>query len=509
MAMRKRADPCILCCFLLFCLAAASCPHYAQDTGMDPWLDVMLVLDNSGSMKKNDPKGLLKKAVQEFAGGLAAENRIGILLFSEQVEPVLALTEVSDPQFPIRLSESMRQVDFSGQWTDIPGGIERAIYTLGHEGRQEAVPVIIFFTDGVIETGHPSRDFDRGQWLMDNLTAEANQRGIRIFGVAFTEAADYQLIQSVSQSTGGEHYRVLHSSDIDDTFGRIRRRIRQSVTQPAPQKSDSAGPEPAPENPSWLFPMFLGGLFIFLAGILFLAHRRLKETKGDLVPLTHRAHLTDSHMRSGRKRIPLLRHRTHIGRDSKSNDICLSQNTISSQHALIEYRQGHYYLQDMRSSNGTFLNGERIGHPDSLRQALLKHGDHIHLDTCEFLFHMDTLPPASVYKADTDPKQQMTVLRREPLSPAMHYLPHASVSALPETTGLSPALAPTALTMSPGEIVSDAAAASHGRNEFCTNHPESQVTETCPCCGLGRCPECMIEKNGLVLCRECAYRTND
>ncbi len=508
--MRKRSDFCTLRCFLVFCLVVVFCPLYAQDTGVDPWLDVMLVLDNSGSMKKNDPNGLLKKAVQEFAGGLTAENRIGILLFSEQVEPVLALTEVSDPQFSIRLSESLQHVDFSGKWTDIPGGIERAIYTLGHEGRQEAVPVIIFFTDGVIETGHPSRDFDRGQWLMENLTAEANQRGIRIFGVAFTEAADYQLIQSVSQSTGGEHYRVLHSSDIDDTFGRILQRIRQSIARTAPQKSDVTRPEPPPQNPSWLFPMFLGGLAFFMAGILFLAHRRLKETKGDLVPLTHRAHLIDSHMRSGRKRIPLLRHRTHIGRDSKNNDICLSQSTISSQHAVIEYRQGHYYLQDMRSSNGTFLNGERIGHPDSLRQALLKHGDHIHLDTCEFLFHLDTLPPTSVYKtADTDSKQQMTLLRREPLSPAMQYLSHGAGTALPETTGLSPALAPTALTLSPGEIVTDTTAASHGRNEFCTIHPERQVTETCPYCGLGRCPECMIEKDGLVLCRECARRTND
>ena len=45
--------------------------------------------------------------------------------------------------------------------------------------------------------------------------------------------------------------------------------------------------------------------------------------------------------------------RIEIGRQ-KSNDIQVVNNRVSRTHALIEYKDGHYYLTD-QSSNGTYL----------------------------------------------------------------------------------------------------------------------------------------------------------
>jgi pSer/pThr/pTyr-binding forkhead associated (FHA) protein len=45
--------------------------------------------------------------------------------------------------------------------------------------------------------------------------------------------------------------------------------------------------------------------------------------------------------------------RVEIGRQ-KSNDIQVVNNRVSRTHALIEYKNGKYYLSD-QSSNGTFL----------------------------------------------------------------------------------------------------------------------------------------------------------
>jgi len=39
-----------------------------------------------------------------------------------------------------------------------------------------------------------------------------------------------------------------------------------------------------------------------------------------------------------------------------SCDFCLEDHTVSSEHARLIYRQGQWWVEDLRSTNGTFLN---------------------------------------------------------------------------------------------------------------------------------------------------------
>lgn len=48
-----------------------------------------------------------------------------------------------------------------------------------------------------------------------------------------------------------------------------------------------------------------------------------------------------------------------IGRSSKS-DIYISNGRVSKRHAAIENRDGHWFLTDCRSTNGTYLNGVEL-----------------------------------------------------------------------------------------------------------------------------------------------------
>jgi len=54
-----------------------------------------------------------------------------------------------------------------------------------------------------------------------------------------------------------------------------------------------------------------------------------------------------------------LEARESIGR-GKENHICLSHPTVSKHHAVYYIEDGHSILEDIGSSNGTFVNGERI-----------------------------------------------------------------------------------------------------------------------------------------------------
>jgi pSer/pThr/pTyr-binding forkhead associated (FHA) protein len=63
----------------------------------------------------------------------------------------------------------------------------------------------------------------------------------------------------------------------------------------------------------------------------------------------------------------LLKRKLTIGSDSE-NDIVLADPTVSRRHALLRRRLGRYRLIDLESTNGTFVNGRRIG-PGKIRNA--------------------------------------------------------------------------------------------------------------------------------------------
>jgi pSer/pThr/pTyr-binding forkhead associated (FHA) protein len=62
---------------------------------------------------------------------------------------------------------------------------------------------------------------------------------------------------------------------------------------------------------------------------------------------------------------------TWIGRDNSVNDIVLPASSVSRRHSRIEADGRHFYVHDTGSTNGTFVNGQRIS------TSMLRHGDTI------------------------------------------------------------------------------------------------------------------------------------
>jgi pSer/pThr/pTyr-binding forkhead associated (FHA) protein len=81
------------------------------------------------------------------------------------------------------------------------------------------------------------------------------------------------------------------------------------------------------------------------------------------------------------QRFALSADRIFVGRDPGSH-IRLESADISNQHAVILRRGDEFLLQDTGSTNGTFINGERI----KGRQPL-KDGDVVRFGNAELTFH--------------------------------------------------------------------------------------------------------------------------
>jgi pSer/pThr/pTyr-binding forkhead associated (FHA) protein len=79
--------------------------------------------------------------------------------------------------------------------------------------------------------------------------------------------------------------------------------------------------------------------------------------------------------------IPIRRASFVIGRD-KDCQLRLGCNLVSRRHCAIVVQDGRILVNDLDSTNGTFLNGEEV---DGLQE--MHHGDHLNVGTFEFQVH--------------------------------------------------------------------------------------------------------------------------
>ncbi len=65
-----------------------------------------------------------------------------------------------------------------------------------------------------------------------------------------------------------------------------------------------------------------------------------------------------------------------IGRDGKICDLCLSEKTVGRIHARISRHGSHYFIEDLGSANGTYLDGKKLN----------KHQTYLLPDYCRLKF---------------------------------------------------------------------------------------------------------------------------
>lgn len=479
-------------------------------------VDVEAVLDVSGSMKKNDPQFLLREVVSSFASRLAPDSRLGIILFAENAEVTLGLTAVETPDFTEQVAKSLQRIEYRGRRTDIPAGVERGLYELREHGRPEAQRNLIIFTDGLVDVGSPAKDLERARWLREDLALQAKQSGVRIFGIALTEAADFQLMQSVAQTTGGEYFRVLAAADIPGTFEKISARIeemtrvaKQTIEVKPPEPPTPQPPAPAPQpapvldglvyEQRWLFSAIVLVAFGLVAVVALWNSKR--STRKVAVPA---ATLSDRSGHSGAEKYAIKKSVIKIGRDEKTNDVVIPHDTVSSQHAVIECRDGTFYLRDLRSMNGTFVGGKKFSDRESIREVPLKNRDRIRFDAYEFEFVFDALEGAKQTVVAGAMPGGRTRPRAEPPAPQIREpeapSPQPTIPKPIEAgggAGGGPAPAEVAPAAGNGE------AKTKLKTDTCPKHKSLKATELCLVCGTAYCKTfCMKEKDGQVFCPE-------
>jgi len=365
-------------------------------------------------MRKNDPNRLAPSAVARFIERQPGDTRVGIVMFADEPELVVPLTQVDSGRG--ELTAAMDRLNYVGRWTQTAGAIERALYELRLNGRPDAQRAIVLMTDGIIDTGDAKRDAGLYDWLRNSLAPQAAREGVQIYGLAFTERADYQLLQSLAAATSGEYFRALRADDLDGSMQRIDATLGNIAPAPVATPVQQVASAPAADGgqarervvyaipPDDMQPAaaekgsgggwwWLLGLAIFAAAGFFAWRARdylvtLLPKVGAVVSapvhgLT--AVLYDVYDPADIKRHEIGDKPVVIGRvsgtDPAMDYVVVDERTVGRWHATIERRGQTFWLRDEGSVNGTFVNDQRITgeHP-------LKHGDMVRVHRHEFEF---------------------------------------------------------------------------------------------------------------------------
>jgi pSer/pThr/pTyr-binding forkhead associated (FHA) protein len=143
-------------------------------------------------------------------------------------------------------------------------------------------------------------------------------------------------------------------------------------------------------------------------------------------------------MRSGPtpgKTFPLEKQEILLGRDL-ANDISISDPEVSRRHARFLMQEDNVIIEDLGSTNGTFLNGQRIASPQQLRA-----GDVITLgENIVMVFDKGNFDPdATVISTGVDQTVQPTPQPEAPMpQPSYGVIPPQPASQ-PAPVGQAPA----------------------------------------------------------------------
>ncbi len=196
-----------------------------------PLPDTRILIDISGSMKKNDPHNLRRPALRLLVGLLPSGSRAGIWTFGQYVNMQAPLGKV-DKRWRAKARKGADKIHSRGLYTDIESAIGRA--TKDWRGpADDAQRHLILMTDGMVDVSKdPAESASSRQNVLDEQLPRLRDLGVKVHTVALSSRADHELMQRMSRATGGWYEQVDDAARLQKVFLRIFEKVGNPDTVP-------------------------------------------------------------------------------------------------------------------------------------------------------------------------------------------------------------------------------------------------------------------------------------
>lgn len=169
-------------------------------------MEVVFVIDCSGSMKANDPSKMGLSMVQAFIDTVQPENiRVGYVAYNDSILASSAPEFISAAEKRELLKEEIGAITYGGS-TDIGLGISYAYGLLSEE--ENARQIMVLISDG--ETALPKngeRTKEQSDMEMEQCVRQCVEEKVQIYTVAFGQYdGSKERLKDIAAQTGAENY---------------------------------------------------------------------------------------------------------------------------------------------------------------------------------------------------------------------------------------------------------------------------------------------------------------
>lgn len=198
----------------------------------EPVADVRVLIDVSGSMKKNDPKNLRAPALRLLVGLMPEDANAGVWTFGQHVNMQVKLANV-DQRWKDKALVEAGKIHSRGLFTNIEG----AIKTATPDWRQPDPRYrrhLILLTDGMLDISDKDPKLNQAskQRLLENILPRLEQADASIHTIALSKNADAELLQALSGATKGAFEQVESAEQLQRIFLKLFEKSVQPDTVP-------------------------------------------------------------------------------------------------------------------------------------------------------------------------------------------------------------------------------------------------------------------------------------
>lgn len=195
---------------ILCLILALLCPRmvYAEEFTIEKCgLDVLFVMDYSGSMKTNDSQDIAKGMVKAFVDTVhSADIRVGFVAYNDRILTSTSPRTIQADGEREALKELIDQERYSGN-TDIGLGLTYGLELLEEETDRKRVIVLISDGEPDLAGSDTGRTTEMSRADMEEAAGRCAKEGIPVYSIAFGDYdGNTEALKGISEDTSAQMY---------------------------------------------------------------------------------------------------------------------------------------------------------------------------------------------------------------------------------------------------------------------------------------------------------------
>jgi len=179
--------------------------------------DFRILIDVSGSMKKNDPNNLRVPALRLVLGLLPDNAEAGVWTFSTSVNNLVPHQGV-DEAWKKQAKKQSQKIHSRGLFTNIELALKKATEAKKNQGDNYNRNIILL-SDGLVDVSKTAAVSQQSrQRIIDELIPQLKEANIAVHTIALSDTADHELLRAISLATDGWYEQVDSADSLQRVF---------------------------------------------------------------------------------------------------------------------------------------------------------------------------------------------------------------------------------------------------------------------------------------------------